>query len=372
MTLRAVLAGAGHAHLQLIADADALRRAGVAPVLISPAVLRYSGLASGVLSGAVEPHEAEIDVAALARHHGVEHRVGEVEAVDLDSRTAALAGEATIGFDAVSFNIGSVVHAPAALDGVPGVWPVKPLAGLLGLRRHLEAAFAAERGCPALVVAGRGQTGYEIAAALAGLCERHGLAPRLTLAGPAESVRWAPRSAVARLETLLARRGVVIVSDGVADFADGRCTLASGRTLSCDALVLATGLAAPPLIASLGLPVDDRGRLLTTPMLNAAADPRVFAAGDCATIEAAPRPFAGVFGVRAAGILAGNLSALARGGPLGSYRPQARWLAIMDLGDGTGLAMRGGRWWLGRPALVLKRWIDRRFIARYRRSGGGP
>lgn len=372
MTLRAVLAGAGHAHLQLIANADALRRSGVAPVLISPAVFRYSGLASGVLSGAVEPEEAEIDVAALARHHGVEHRIGEIETVDLHNRTISAAGGATLAFDAVSFNVGSEVRTPAALDGVAGIWPVKPLAGLLALRRHLEAVFAAERRCPALVVAGRGQTGYEIAAALAGLCERHGIAPRLTLAGPAESVQWAPRAAVARLETLLARRGIAIVSDGVADIADGRCRLASGRTLTCDALVLATGLAAPPLIASLGLPVDDRGRLLTMPMLNAAADPRVFGAGDCATIEAAPRPFAGVFGVRSAGILAGNLSALAQGGPLGSYRPQASWLAIMDLGDGTGLAMRGGRWWLGRPALALKRWIDRRFIARYRRRGGGP
>ena len=92
MTLRAVLAGAGHAHLQLIANADALRRSGVAPVLISPAVFRYSGLASGVLSGAVEPEEAEIDVAALARHHGVEHRIGEIETVDLHNRTISAAG----------------------------------------------------------------------------------------------------------------------------------------------------------------------------------------------------------------------------------------------------------------------------------------
>lgn len=59
-----------------------------------------------------------------------------------------------LAFDAVSFNVGSEVRTPAALDGVAGIWPVKVWAGLLALRRHLEAVFAAERRCPALVVAG--------------------------------------------------------------------------------------------------------------------------------------------------------------------------------------------------------------------------
>lgn len=369
MTIRAVLAGAGHAHLQLIADAAALRRSGVAPILISPPVFQYSGLATGVLSGAVEPHEAEIDVAALARHHGVEHRIGEVEKVSLGERKLSITGGETLGFDAISLNVGSGVRVPAALKGVPGVWPAKPLARLFALRRRLEAGFAADRRCPALVVAGRGPTGYEIAAALAGLCERHGIAPHITLAGFGDVRTWAPKGALAWLEAQLTRRGVVILADRVEQIAGSRCTLASGRELNCDALILATGLAAPPLIASLGLPVDGRGRLLTTPMLNAAGDPHVFATGDCGTIVIAPRPFAGVFGVRSAGTLAHNLAALADGGIFQTYRPQTNWLSIMDLGDGSGLALRGGAWWQGCAALKLKRLIDRRFISRYRRRG---
>ena len=86
-------------------------------------------------------------------------------------------------------------------------------------------------------------------------------------------------------------------------------------------------------------------------------------------MDAAPRPPAGVFGVRAAPILLHNLLA-ARGGARLPYRPQRRWLSIMDLGDRTGLAVRGRVWWLGRSALWLKRRLDLGFVRRLHEAGG--
>ncbi len=79
-----------------------------------------------------------------------------------------------------------------------------------------------------------------------------------------------------------------------------------------------------------------------------------------------PRPAAGVFGVRAAPVLLDNLAALGLDRPLRPYKPQKRWLSIMDLGDGRGLATRGGLWSLGRIALWLKRRLDHDFIRRMR------
>ena len=35
-------------------------------------------------------------------------------------------------------------------------------------------------------------------------------------------------------------------------------------------------------------------------------------------------------------------------------------VSILDLGDGTGLATRGKRWWQGRASAWLKHWLDRR------------
>lgn len=361
--MRLALVGAGHAHLAVIAEAGRLRAAGLDPVLIAPATFDYSGLAGAVLSGAMIRPDASIDIASLARAHGVEHRIGVVTAMDRAALTLTLRDGSAVPFDLVSFNVGSVV------GDLPGtqtaVWPVKPLSNLFDLRRTLETELAAGR-APALVVAGDGPTGFEIAASLIGLCERLGRTPDITLIGPEADAGWAPSGAARRLVRSLERRGLRRVRGSVVHHAEGEVWLKDGRARRCDHLVVATGLRAPPSTAAFDLPLDPLGRLRVSPTLQSPGDQTVFAAGDCAAIEGHPRPFAGVFGVRAAAVLIDNLCASATGAPLRAYRPQSRWLAILDLGDGTGLAMRGRLWWAGRLALRLKRRLDLGFVKRSR------
>lgn len=361
-----VLVGAGHAHLAVIASADRLRAAGVEPVLVSPGTFDYSGLASGVLSGALPPESARIDVAALASAYGVAHTVSEVIAVDRMARRLTLRDGSMLGYDVVSFNIGSTVGDPHGWRDQDGVWPVKPLSSLFILRAALETAFGSGRRAPAIVVVGDGPTGFEIAAALTGLYERHGQAGNLTLVGPHADARWAPGSAGRALTRNLDRRGVRRMAAEVVDHEPGRVVLPDGQILACDHLVLATGLQAPTLTQALDLPLDEVGRIKVAPILCSIGDDRLFAVGDCATIKGWPRPFAGVFGVRAALVLIDNLCGLGNGEPPRPYRPQDRWLSVMDLGDGTGLAMRGRLWWHGRLSLALKRRLDLGFVERSR------
>lgn len=361
--MRLALVGAGHAHLAVIAGAERLRVAGLDPVLIAPATFDYSGLAGAVLSGAIIRQDASIDIAALALAHGVQHRIGVVTAMDRSARTLTLRDGSVVPFDLASFNIGSVVGDLAGTH--PDVWPVKPLSNLFDLHRTLESELSAG-GAPALVVAGDGATAFEIAASLIGLHERLGRIPDLTLIGPEANAGWAPSGAARRLVRSLERRGLRRVRGSVLHHAEGEVRLKDDGAHPCDHLVVATGLHAPLSTAAFDLPLDPRGRLRISTTLQSLGDPTVFAAGDCAAIEEHPRPFAGVFGVRAAAVLIDNLCASATGAPLGAYRPQSRWLAILDLGDGTGLAMRGRLWWAGRLALRLKRRLDLGFVKRSR------
>jgi NADH dehydrogenase FAD-containing subunit len=364
--MRLALVGAGHAHLAAIAQASRLRAAGLDPILIAPATFDYSGLASGVLSGALPRDSARIDVAAVCRSHGMAHLVGQVTSVDPGGGKLTLADGSVHAFDAVSFNIGSEVADPGGWIGREGVWPVKPLASLLALRAALETAFATGVPTPAVVVLGDGPTGFEIAAALTGLHERHGRAANLTLIGPAPDARWAPGRASEVLTRNLDRRGVVRIAGEARAHQEGRLDLSDGRTLALDHLVLATGLMAPALTQTLDVPLDALGRIVVRPTLSSVGDDRLFAVGDCGSIVGSPRPFAGVFGVRAAEALIHNLCALGTAGPVRPYRPQSRWLSILDLGDGTGLGLRSGLWWQGRSALALKRRLDLGFVARHR------
>ncbi|WP_439477976.1 NAD(P)/FAD-dependent oxidoreductase [Brevundimonas sp.] len=361
----AVLVGAGHAHLHVVRQSAQLRDAGVDPVLIAPRWFHYSGLATGVLSGALQPEAAKIDVEVLARECGVAYRPGRVVGIDRSDRRLVLDTGERLTFDAVSFNIGSEVAGSGNAQPAVMLWPVKPLTELFELRRALEAAARTTDAAPTVVVAGGGQSGFEVAAAVTGLMERLRLRPRVFLV-VAGAPAWGPSRARDRLLQVLTGRGVTIVGGAVIDHDPGHCCLADGQRLPCDHLVWAAGLRPPALIGALGLPVADDGRLRLHPTLASIADDAIFGAGDCAVVDVAPRPGAGVFGVRAAPILLHNLAALGDGRPLRVFRPQRSWLSIMDLGDGRGLAMRGRFWWLGRSALQLKRYLDLGFIRRMR------
>ena len=363
--MRLILVGAGHAHLHLLAHAEDLRAAGYEVVLIAPQRFHYSGLATGVLSGAVDEAQASIDIAELAARQGVRRLSGVVMGGNLQTCRLELDSGETAAFDRLSLNIGSVVDDPHNLGRAPEVWPVKPLTRLFELKARVEARLAEEGPSPAIVVAGGGQTGFEVAAALAGLCERAGRAPDITLIARA-APGWGPPAAIAALEATLARRGVSIRRGEVIGRDAGFCRLSNGSDLPCEMLVLAGGLRAPLLGPRLGLATDETDRIRVGPGLQAKDHPQVFAAGDCAVLDHAPRPMVGVFGVRAAPVLLNNLLASVGRAGVRAYRPQRRWLSIMDLGDGTGLALRGPVWWRGRAALALKRRIDLRFVERAR------
>ena len=362
---RLLLVGAGHAHLHLVHQAARLRAAGLEVTLISPPRFQYSGLASGVVSGALSVAEGEIDVAALTASCGVRHLARPATAINRTERMVTLAGGATEPFDLLSLNTGSVTADPRGLAAHPGVWPVKPLVNLFALRVRIETEVARAGVSPRVVVAGGGHSALEIAASLCGLIERAGLRPDVTVIAPDFGAAF-PEAARTRLFQTLTTRGVSLQSGTVVGREAEACRLQDGTILPCDHLVLATGLIASPLIADLELPVDGDGRLHVTPTIQSVADPAIFAVGDCAVIPEHPRPAAGVFGVRAAPVLLNNLAAFADGRPERPYRPQRIWLSIMDLGDDRGLAVRGRFWSLGGPAIRLKRYLDRGFVRRMR------
>ncbi|MBZ9537579.1 FAD-dependent oxidoreductase, partial [Modicisalibacter tunisiensis] len=177
----------------------------------------------------------------------------------------------------------------------------------------------------------------------------------------------APRGAGRWVARRLMRRGARLeLAASAMAWEPGTLHLDDGSQVAADQLLLATGLVAPELIATLDLPQDAHQGLAITPALHSPDDPRLFAVGDCAWLASAPYPKLGVFGVRQAPVLLANLEARLSDEPLQPFHPQRRYLSILNLGDGRGLALRGRLWWQGRSALWLKRHLDHRFMATYR------
>ena len=378
---RVLLIGAGHAHLHVAARAGDFAARGIDLVLVDPGRFWYSSMATGLLGGEYEAADDSLDPHALIAARGGQSLRARAVAVDREERSVVLEDGRRERYDLVSLNVGSGVPHDLVEPGVARVWSAKPISELLAFREALERGWRnAPDARPDVLVVGLGLAGTELALNLDALARRRGgrIALRVLGGDPPET------RTSGRLEALLSARGIAIERMArVERIREGRAVLEDGTDRRFDHAVLATGLRAHPLTHRLGLAHGETEGLHVTPMLHAFDDPCVFAAGDCAHMPDHPRPKVGVFGVRAAPILAHNLLASLVGEPLRSYRPQKRWLWVANCGDGTGLAAWGGdtgtapnvwehSWlrpgllWRGRSALWIKRTIDRRFMRRYR------
>lgn len=358
---RLLLVGAGHAHLHLLRHADRLAGAGYRTTLVAPRWFDYSGVAAAVATGGLNPAAGRIDVSALARAGAVEHLPCLVVDVDPETRTVTTDDGRRLDWDVVSFNIGSVTAPPRAeVDLDEAVVRVKPLADLARLHDRLRQPPPG-RGHHVTVV-GAGPSGIELAAQLSARPDTDRV--RLLESGPGPAA-FLPERAALRLRRLLDRRGVVTMTGvEVEHVTSGEVVLRDGLRITHDTVVLATGLAAPPLARSSPLGGPDGFPVRAT--LQHRDHDDVYATGDCADFLPASLPRIGVHGVRQGPVLLAALEARVTGAPGPVYRPQRRALSILDLGAGTALAVRGRWWWLGRLSLTLKRRIDRRWITRSR------
>lgn len=105
--------------------------------------------------------------------------------------------------------------------------------------------------------------------------------------------------------------------------------------------------------------------------LRCVGDERLFGGGDCVAYQGGHLPKLGVFAVRQGPVIYRNLQAALNGGRLSRYRPQRRFLYVLNLGDGTGLAVYGSLAWGGRLAWRLKHRLDKSFVDRHRRPRRG-
>jgi Pyridine nucleotide-disulphide oxidoreductase len=219
---------------------------------------------------------------------------------------------------------------------------------------------------------GAGAGGIELALALAARA-RHTNAPvQVTLV---EAERQLPARNGGRdvLVRLLAGAGVrCIFGARVVGVTADAVQLDGGRVLDAALTIWVAETASPEALqASSSLPLTHDGFLRVNASLQAVDGAPVFGAGDCVAIEGQALDKAGVYAVRQAPILARNLrtaiaTQLGGAGTLRVYRPQRRYLSILDTSDGQALLTWGGWAYHTKWALPVKRWLDARFVARYR------
>ena len=368
MAVDLTLCGGGHSHVLVLAALVARPEPSLRLSVVSPeSRTTYTGMVPGVIGGQYALREAQIDVEMLARRAGGAFVAARTTGVDAARQVLELSDRSHPSYDLLSFDIGSQTQRAADIDAAAPVIGLKPIEPAL---TALEAALASPPGPGGrrIVVVGAGAGGAEVALALAARVRRE---PQSSVAicdeNPHPVMERGPRTS-ALVERAFAAAGVRFVGGSAAERVTASAVhLRPVGELAADLIVWATGAGAPPLFRASGLAVDRRGYLLVGGDLRSPAHPAIFGAGDCATLTTHPDlPKAGVYAVRQAPVLAHNLRAAARGAALRTYRPQARFLSLLNTGDGRAILSYGPFAYWGRWAWRLKDWIDRRFVAQFR------
>ncbi len=361
---RLVFVGAGHAHLYSLGHADDFAKENAQITLLAPGRFWYSGMGPGMLAGRYNPPETTVDVAQLIERAGGTFHKGIVRRIHAEERALELEDGPRVPYDLLSLNVGSEV-AVEKIEGAAHAIPVKPIKNLWQLRERL----AAERSDRLLRVAiiGGGAAGCEIAANLHHWLTALKQPARIVLIS-AEPQLWTQAEAKAGKSLLHYFREIgvkVFALARVSAIAENAVVLDDGRSLPADLVILATGIRAPDFLRESGLSCAKDGSLRVNEFLQSPEHPEVFGGGDGVWFGEKGLPRVGVYAVRQGPVLHHNLLASLRGDTLQEFKPQKRFLLILNLADGTGLFARGGIVFRSRLAFLLKNWLDTRFIRKF-------
>jgi NADH:quinone reductase (non-electrogenic) len=337
--------------------------------IVSPEnFMLYTPLLPEAASGTIEPRHAVVPLRVMCPY--AELLLGKATALDEGSRSVHVVTED--GKIDVTY-----ANLVVALGAIPRTLPIpglaehglgfKSLADAIHLRNHvlrqLDAAAANLDGTErhlTFVFVGAGYAGVEALAELNDLVrgalryypELRRALQRWVLVDAAPTILpEIPRRLGDYAARELTRRGVDIRVSTTLESADARgAVLSDGTRFETNTLVWTAGVRAHPLLGGLGLPLDDRGRIIVEPTLRVEGRDDVWALGDGARVpnEATPDhpdPPTCQHALRQARRLAKNI----RGEPrpyryrmLGQVATLGRYKGIADV---LGLRLRGFLGW---------------------------
>jgi NADH dehydrogenase len=262
---------------------------------------------------------------------------GEVRAVDLARRVVRLENDEELGYDYLIMAAGTTHSYFGHDEWMPFAPGLKTLEDALEIRRRVLLAFerAERESDPArraawltFVVVGGGATGVELAGTFAEIA-RHTLrgefrridphSARVVLVeGTSRVLPPYPADLSMKAQLQLERLGVTVWPGRMVTGIDADGVSLGAERIACKTAIWAAGVAASPLGAALGAPLDRAGRVKVEADLSVPGHPEVFVAGDLASVEGVPgiAPAAKQMGKHAAK----NVLRLVAGGPSVKFR----------------------------------------------------
>jgi NADH dehydrogenase FAD-containing subunit len=366
-----VFIGAGHAHLTAISNlTNYVGRGGHVTVISPGAYQYYSGMGPGMFSGIYKPQEVRFNVKRLTESRGGKFIDDHVVSVDPEKRQLSLAGGNTVNYDVACFGIGSEIETGPIDTSYENVYKAKPVEQLFKARCRIVDTLKTANKPLDLVIIGGGATGVEIACNAWRLSRGLDKTIHITLITKGKILSRFPAAVRKKALKKMRRFGITVEEDiPVKGNTGEKFLLEDGRDISFNFAVVTTGTKPPDLFVKSSLPTGEDGGLLVNRYLQSVRYPEIFGGGDCISFEPTPLDRVGVYAVRQNPILLENLEAALVGEPLTAFDPQAVYLLILNMGDGTGIFNRKSLTLGGGFAFKLKNNLDKKFMEEFQVSG---
>lgn len=367
MSKHLVLIGGGHAHMVTLQNIHTLISRGHRVTVIGPSEFHYySGMGPGMLSRVYSPDDIRFATRHVVAKQGGTFLLDKVTRIAPLEKSLTLESGQSINYDVLSCNAGSFVPRKLVAEGEEQIYSVKPIEKLLAAQKHLENLLAQETAHISII--GGGPSSLEIAGNIWRLARDTGgqMASITIFAGQNFMGRF-PSAIRKKALRSLKKRDIEIHNGYVKTIRNNAVVLDSGETLSTNLVFLAVGVRPSSLFKDSGLPTGSDGGLLVNRYLQSTGHPKIFGGGDCIYFKDHPLDKVGVYAVRQNPILYHNLLASLEGTEMTPFDPGGDYLLIFNLGDGTGILHKRGFTLGGRLAFLIKDYIDRKFMKKFKK-----
>lgn len=365
---RLILAGGGHAHLQVMEYLARHPAPGWEIVLLSPGEEQiYSGMIPGWMVGEHNARQCRVALRPLAHAAGVKWVGQALMELDAQQQAVHLGNGRRIEYDMISLNTGAATDDRLLLSSGDRLLPIKPLQEFT--RRWPQACQRLQdlAHAPRIVLVGGGSGGVELALAAR---ERLGSDARIHLVtGPSGPLPGYAPQVRNRIHRQLRKVRIDCLDETAAGCTRG-VVLSSGKRLEADLVLAATGGMAPDWLTSSRLALDDDGYVAVDDFHRSISHAGVWAVGDVCSRTDLKLPHSGVHAVRAGSVLARNLHAAMTGRHIRPYRPRKWSLYLIRTSTDRAVASFGPWSAEGAWVAVWKRRIDQGFVARFRVRDG--
>lgn len=357
-----ILAGSGHAHLEVL---KILTRKEISEhrfVLVSPSLQSfYSGLIPRLIAGQIEASDLIIQAADFAKQKGFEFIQDSVASVDPKARSVSLSSGLKEYFDFLSVNVGGSVKRISSATSKNSIY-LRPFDDFLPAWQDFLKSLNRNTGlnsdsCPKLLVIGGGSAAVEVATALhlrliKMNCLQHEI--HIVTKGSRLCEPYSETISAKILRSLLKLGIQVHFNRNVEQLASDHISSPPDLKIRFNHVFVVTPTQSSPLIDT---STDETLR----------SHSNIFVLGDAATSQFFPAlPRSGVIAVRQGQHLAESLRQVLRGQSPSPMRFPARQLNILISGESKARLVWGDLSVEGAWPLQLKNWIDRRYINSFR------